>query len=137
MGELDARLAGEFFYRQVRCGAVAGGAVAEFARIGFGKLDQIGDRFVGRVGLDHDAEGVAGQAGDVGEVAQRVELHFLHVRQACHTDGDLRQGVAVGCRLDQLIGPQHAAGTRLVLDHHLHTQCFAGAFAQRTHDDVA
>jgi hypothetical protein len=108
----------------------------ELARIVLAIGDEIGDRLDRRIGTHRDAERVAGQARDVREVLQRVELHLLHVRQPLHADGGLRQRVAVGLRRNEFVRPQHAARARLVVDDHLPAEALARALGERAHHRV-
>src|SRR6185436_6125293 len=71
-----------------------------------------------RIGLHHDAEGVAGEADDVGEVVDRVPVDLLHVRHAEGGNGELRDRVAVGPGgLGHGRRAVHAAAAGPVLDH--------------------
>ena len=136
MGKLDTGALREFFHRQMRAGADAGGPIGEFLGVGLGVGHQVLDALDRRVGRYHQAKGVAGQAGDPGEIFQRVVSHLLHVRNAENAVRQLRQGVAVGLGVDHLDGAQHAAGAGFGVDDDGLAQRLAGAFCQRAYDGV-
>jgi hypothetical protein len=136
MGDVDLGFAGEFGKGQVWRGAIARRPIGELARVGFGKSHQVGNRLDGRVGPYHHTKGVAGQAGDVGEIFERVELHLHHVGQTRDADGDLRKRIAVGLGTHQLVGAEHAAGAGFVFDDHLNAQRLGGALGQSAHHSI-
>ena len=115
--ELHLGVGRELFHQQVRRGADAGRAVVDLARVLARRLDVLVEGLVGRIGAHREAEGVARDADDEGEVLERVPLHLLHVRHAQHAHRELGDGVAVGPG-----GQRHraraggAAAARLVLD---------------------
>ena len=129
--ELDAGTLRKLFHGQVRAGAVAGVAVGELLRVGLGVGHQVGNGLDGRIHRHHKAEGVAGEAGDPGEILQRVELHLLHVRDTEHAVRQLAQRVAVRLGVDQLIGAEGTARAGFVVHDDLHAQGLGGALRDR------
>src|SRR6185295_2722164 len=104
------------------------------ARVG----EQVVEGLGRRVGLHHYAEGVAGQADDVGEVGDRVPVDLLHVRHAKGRDGELREGVAVGPGgLGHGRRAVHAAAAGTVLDHQRLAEVARRDLAQLAEIEVA
>ena len=103
-------LLGDLLHGDVQAGAGAGRAVVELAGIGLGVGEEFAERLPRRLGFHNDAEGIAGEADDVGEVGRRIERHLGHERIAEDRDRDLRDGVAVG-----LGGRGHLRGARASL----------------------
>ena len=131
--QLDLGHVGHLFDQQVRAGAGAGGAEVDLARLLARGLDVVLEGLPRRVGAHHEAEGVAGDADDEGEVVDRVPGHLLHVRQPRHAHRVLRQRVAVGLGVQRHVaraGGAAAAGH--VLHHHLLAQHLGGDLGQRT-----
>ena len=136
IGELDARALRKFLHRHVRTSANAGMAIGDLFGVGFGEVYKILDRFERRICGHNQAKGVARQAGNPGKVFERIELHFLHVRNAKHPLRQLRQRVAIWLGVDQFIRTEHAASTWLVVHDNGLSQCFAGTFSQRAHHHI-
>ena len=88
--ELDAGALRKFLDRQMRAGAGASGAIGELFGVGLGIGHQVLDAFDRRVGGHHQTKCVAGQAGNPGEIVQRVISCFLHVRNAENAVWQLR-----------------------------------------------
>jgi hypothetical protein len=132
----DARLGRELLDDPVRAGAHAGRAVGEPAGVGLAPGHQLLDVADRRLGPDHQPEGVAGQAGDPGEVLQRVELHLLHVRHPEHALRQLGERVPVRLGVHQLDRTERAGRAGPVLDQHVLAQRLAGALGEGAHHDV-
>jgi hypothetical protein len=74
---------------------------------------------------------------DPGEIVERVEIGFGHVRQAKNRDRHLRYDVAVGLAiLRHPRGPYRACCTRPVFHDHPLAQVLAGRIGKRAHRDV-
>jgi hypothetical protein len=97
MHEVRAGLCLEQLHRKMRGRAVAGRAVVEPAGLGFGLLDELGDRARGQVVLDHQHMLEIGKAGDRGEVLGVVAgVLEQDVVGGVGLVGRQHQGVAVG-----------------------------------------
>ena len=84
--------------------------------------------------MHDDAEGVAGDVDDIGEVVQRVEVRPVgHLRQAEDGDRHLGQGVAVGPRVLHHQRAERAGHARAVLDHDRLAQVPRGDLGHRAH----
>jgi len=70
---LDAALLGNLLHGQMQSGTGAGRAVADLARVGLGVGEEVVECRPERVRFHHNAKGLAGQADDVAEVAERIE----------------------------------------------------------------
>jgi hypothetical protein len=101
-----------------------------------GPGDEAGEILDRRLAGHDDAEGIAGDPEDVGEVLDRVPGDAGGVGQAEDAQRDLRQGVAVGAGLLHGLRGQRATGPGPVLDDHLLAQQLARALGQRAHGQV-
>ncbi len=129
--------AGDLLHADMQRGAGARRRVGHLAGILLGEVDHVLPGLELRLGAGGDAEGVAGEVNDVGEVLGRIPGDFLHQRQAEHRDRNLRDGVAVG-----LGGGRHggradrAAAAGLVVDRDRLAENLRGAVGDRAHRDV-
>ena len=118
-------------------GAGARRRVGHLAGIGLGEIDHVLPGLERPFRAGGDAERVAGEMDDVGEILGRIPGHFLHQRQAEHRDRKLRDGVAVGLRRRRHgRRSDRAAAAGLVVDRDRLAQHLGGAFGDRAHRDV-
>ena len=82
VGEARARGLFGLEHQQVTGAADAAGAVVQLLGLAPPRVDQVGDGLVGRVRAHDHAEGELREADDVGEVAQRMPVRRLIVRDS-------------------------------------------------------
>ena len=117
--------------------ADAAGPVVQLLGLALARFDQVADRLPGRVGAHDHAEGELRQAGDVGEVTQRMPVGRLVVRVAQAVDGHAGDRVAVGPGVHHLRCRQRRAGARLDVDDDLLAPLPADALAEKAQVHVA
>ena len=96
--QLDAVLRRDLLHADVQRAARAGRRVGHLAGIGLGVVDHVLPGLERAFGAGRDAERVAGEMDDVGEILVRIPGGLLHQRHAEHRDRHLRDGVAVRLR---------------------------------------
>ncbi len=127
----------DLLHGDVQAGAGAGRSVVELAGIGLGVGDELRKCLPRRIAADHDAEGVAGQADDVGEILGGIERCLRHERIAEHGDRKLRHRIAVRFRVGgHLARPERAAGAAAVFDHDRLAEMLLRRGGERAQDDV-
>ena len=98
-------------------GAETGGGVGQFSRIGLGMSDEHGGARRRQVGVDGERDDAAAEHADGGKILPRIVLHLLDQRR----DGDLcdgtdQQGLPVGLRSRDMLGPNRSTRAGAVLD---------------------
>src|SRR4051812_36063163 len=86
---LYAGLQCELLHQEMRRGAGAGRGVRELTGIGARIVEKLAQALQRRIGTHGDAEGVAGDADDVGEVVERIPVDGALVREAKRGDREL------------------------------------------------
>ena len=112
--------------------------ISDLAGIRLGVRKEFLERFPGRITAHRDAERVAADADDVGEILCRIDRGFAQERIAEHRKRDLRNRVAVGIpACAELHRRKGRAGARPVLDHERLPEVLLGRAGERAENDVA
>src|SRR5262249_24789698 len=127
----------DLLHGDMETGAGTGRAVIDLARIGLRVSEELLERLPWRIISDHNAEGVAAYADDIGKVRARIEARLGHEWKAEDRDRDLRDRVAVGLRgCGHLAGSECARAARPVFDDDRLPKMLFGRGCERAHTDI-
>ncbi len=117
--------------------AVAGRSHVDFARIGLGIGDELGDRLGRNRWMHQDDHRDADDAGDRGDVADEVEIELVVERRIDRIgDGGEKQRVSVRLRIHDGLGAEVAAGSRPIFDDEILAEPLGQPLPDQARGDV-
>jgi len=123
--------------RNVGATADAGRGHIDFAGIGFGVGDEVGNCLGRNRWVQHQDVGVANDASDRRDIADKIVIELVVERRVDRVRrADQEQRIAVGGRTHDRLGADIGAGARAVLDDELLTEPLRQPLAHQARGDV-
>jgi hypothetical protein len=137
MNHIDASHHLEQLSSQMFRSTVASRRKVEFARIGLGVSDELGDGLGGDRWVDDQDQGQTDQSGDRRDVANEIEIQFFVERRIdrIRRRAD-EERIAVRCRSDDGLGRDVVASSGAVLNDELLAEVLQQPLAHETCIDV-